>query len=567
NLSSDVLNLVTAAAPAAQAGLQQAQDDLQAAQTALDNAELDLNNASAQLTADLAAAQQKVLDAAADVQTALQELNTVIAQIDTLNNAYQGLLSDAQIAVNNAQKAVNDAYNLAIYYNNKIISLYNWYQKLSAYNKLKYAVYYSSKRAQYIALRTAAWATHTIAKATLAAAQLALDVLNSELADLLNPFEISRIVLQTAYNTADGILTTAQQELAAIEASIVADLTLKPLYEALDLARATLTTAQNLVAELSGIIAMAEYLASQGAEAAFNLETANLTIDLATLISSSSVDIDARVTFLGQQGQITLSLDLANPVNSFHQVVTDLQTGKLFLSNNDVTPPTVIANQPAEWSRNQTLIQLIAEDNQTGTGIASISYSATGAQTIAKVTIAGKETFALINVEGLTSLSFYATDISGNVSETTTISISIDNIGPEISVTPSGINAGVYEVTINARDLLGSGIDYIAVSASGAEHITESIELADEVIINLAVEGTTILTITAVDVAGNTTTMTHDVIVPKLFTDNGDPITASSAVPAEDTSGSGGSFGLLWMLLASMMFSLRRVQMHTKLHQ
>ena len=549
DISSQVLDLVVSAASLAQDQLQQAEDDLDAAQLVVDNLEIEIENASAQLIADLEAAQQAVIDATAEAQIALNELNTVIAEIEALNNYYYALLNDAQQAVNDAQSAVNSARSLVTYYQNKIKSLDNWYNGLSAYNKAWYLIYYTAERSKLVALRTTAIATRSAAQLVLDAAQLALDVLNSELADLLNPFELARNTLQTAYDVADGILTTAQEELEQIEANIIADTIVQPLFDALNLAQDALTLARELVDRLSGTIAMAEYFASEGAEGAFTVLTANVTADLTTLMVSSSMEIEARVIFLGQRGQIKLVFNPADPVNSFQQAVTALQTGNMLLSNSDVTPPHVTANQPAEWTSNQTLIQLVADDNIGGTGIASITYSGTGAQLISEVTVAGKEAFALINTEGLTSLSFFATDISGNVSQTTTISVSIDNSGPQISVTPSGINEGVYEVVINVTDLLGSGIEYIAVSASGAEYFSESNSPTDETIIGLTKEGITILAITAVDVAGNSTTITHEVSVPDL------------SKPANaNAGGGGGSLSLLWMLMVTVALGLRRVR-------
>ena len=562
SISGQVLNLVADAASLAQGLIGQAEEDLETAQTQLANAEAALNAANTELTSQLETLQQNVLDAAAKAQTALQELNVVIAKIDELNAFYQSLLSDAQGVVNSAQSAVNSAQGVVNYYNNQINSLYNWYNGLSTYNKVKYAAYYTSKRTQYFSLRTAANVVLATAQTALSAAQIALDLLNSELADLLNPFEISRGLLQTAYNIADQALTIAQQELAQLEADIIADTALLPLYTAIDLAQSALTLAQKATKTLNATIAMAEYFATEGAESAFSVLSANVTADLDTLNSSSSFEVDARVTYLGQVGQVRFMFDPADLLKSLSQLVSELQAGNMSLANNDVIPPIVIASQPAEWASEQTLINLIAKDNNGGTGIASITFSATGAQVLSEETVAGKEAFVLINTEGLTSLSFYATDISGNVSETTTISVSIDNSGPQISVTPSGINEGVYEVVINVEDLLGSGIEYITVSGIGAEYIGETISLANETIVSLTVEGFTTLTITAVDVTGNSTTLTHEVTVPRLFTDNGAPI--NSSADTVDSSSGGGALGLIWLLLITMMVCLRRSQLLNK---
>ncbi|MDH5425669.1 MAG: hypothetical protein OEY29_11800 [Gammaproteobacteria bacterium] len=558
DISSQVLDLVILAAPLAQQGLAEAEDALLAAQSALASAEQELNAASAQLTADLEAAQQTLLDKMTDVQTALQELNGVITQINALNAYYQGLISAAQNQVNSAQDSYNDANNLVNYYNQQISNLDAWYNNLSLYNKAKQLAYYTARRTQLLGYRAAAISARTAIQVTLSAAQLALNALNSELANLLNPLNTLKLALQLSYNTANDALTIARQALADIEASILADTVLSPLYDALDLARAGLTGAQELVNGLSGVIAMSEYFATQGADAAFTVHTANVTAGLSTLMNNSSFEIDARVTFMGQQGNMRLMFAPLDPVNSMYQAVSSLQKGTLILASNDVIAPTVVAEQPAEWIAEQTLIQLTASDNTNGSGVASITYSASGAQLISEVTMAGKDAFVLINTEGATTLSFYATDISGNVSEVTTLSINIDNSGPQVSVTPSGINLGVYGVVISAQDLLGSGIKYIAVSASGAEFFAESISHTDEIVISLTREGITTLNITVMDEAGNTTTMAYDVTVPRLIDENGMPVSDPVPVHTVDSNSSGGgSLTSLWMLLLTLTLSIR----------
>ena len=562
-ISGQVLDLLITASSSAQSRLATAESDLIFAQSAVSNAEQALDTASAQLSADLAAAQQLVIDKLADAQTALNRLNDVIATIEELNNLYDGLLNSAQITLNNAQDKLDDASALVTYYNNKITALDNWYNGLSLYNKGVKLVYYTAKRAEYVALRAAAIIAKTAAQVALDTAQVALNVLNSELADLLNPLSVSKAALQLTYNTANIALTQAQASLAAIEADIAADIILAPLYVTLNIANGGLVIAQAAVNELSSLISMATYFASEGAESAFSVLGANTTVALnPQMLLSSTLEIDARITYLGQQGQIHLMFDPADPVNSFIQAMTSLQSGSLVLSKSDTTAPSVSATQPAEWVSDQTLILLSAKDETGGTGVASITYNVTTDQVVTNVTVAGSAAYVLIDTEGLSSLNFFATDIAGNTSETSSININIDHSGPQISVTDSGINQSVYEVVINATDLLGSGIDYISISATGAEPFSERIELTDEVVIALTQDGMTTLLITAVDVAGNITTLTRDVTVPDLFVNDGDGITNNDGNPTSGgtsnaNSSSGAALGPLWLLLAGLMICLR----------
>ena len=226
---------------------------------------------------------------------------------------------------------------------------------------------------------------------------------------------------------------------------------------------------------------------------------------------------------------------------------------------------------------NKSLVQLIASDNFGGSGIASITYSATGAQSIPTTTIAGDKAFALIETEGVTKLTYFATDVMGNVSANTMVATNIDNSGPQISVSHTGVVDDSYEVIIEATDLLGSGIAYLAVSARGVESFTENIETKSSVIVELTEEGLTTLTITAVDIAGNSTVLLHDVDVPDLSIVSEPVVTPEpEQEPVDDTKqpavddtrqvsegGSSGTTGLPFLLLIVLIVLLRKP--HNKL--
>ena len=76
-------------------------------------------------------------------------------------------------------------------------------------------------------------------------------------------------------------------------------------------------------------------------------------------------------------------------------------------------------------------VALSATDDPTGSGVASITYSATGAQPIASTTVSGDSTSVSITTEGITTLSYFATDVDGNTSAVGTLTIRIDKKHPE----------------------------------------------------------------------------------------------------------------------------------------
>ena len=303
------------------------------------------------------------------------------------------------------------------------------------------------------------------------------------------------------------------------------------------------------------------------------INSVSFTADLQTMIIGSNVTVSSHMSFMGQSGQISLSLNLGNPADSFLSLANDLLFANVQL-NTDNTPPIVISESPTEWHADDTLIKLTATDNA---GVASITYKVTPEIHIPELsfpqlTVPGADVYVLIDQEGSYLVTVYATDTSGNVSPTKTISVNIDNQGPQIEVTNNGIQLDEYEILINATDLAGSGIAYLAVSASGAEVLSEKSVESDSTVISLSVPGVTTLSITAVDIAGNTTTITHDVTVPEIPFDpvtgepvivdpvTGEPVSGNPS-DTEDPSEGGGTLGLLWMLFTLMAIYFRTLSL------
>jgi hypothetical protein len=187
-----------------------------------------------------------------------------------------------------------------------------------------------------------------------------------------------------------------------------------------------------------------------------------------------------------------------------------------FLLTLDAVPPTTTAAlapapNAAGWNHSNITVTLSAADNTGGSGVRSISYYATGAQTIGSaaspVTVTASagtsgsfSTPVDLDTEGLTDLSFFATDNAGNVEGVQSVSVRLDRTAPTVSFgTPSpapnewGWNNTDVTVPFTPGDNL-SGID----SCSPA---TSPLVLTGE---GAAVAGP----VTVTDKAGNSATLT-----------------------------------------------------------
>lgn len=105
----------------------------------------------------------------------------------------------------------------------------------------------------------------------------------------------------------------------------------------------------------------------------------------------------------------------------------------------DSTAPVTLATPSIPiaaggWYKASVTLSLSASDHIGGSGVREITYSATGATTIASTTIAGSSTSILFGRPGETLLSVSARDEAGNVEATQNISIRIDKLNPSATV-------------------------------------------------------------------------------------------------------------------------------------
>jgi hypothetical protein len=113
--------------------------------------------------------------------------------------------------------------------------------------------------------------------------------------------------------------------------------------------------------------------------------------------------------------------------------------------DEDIPPTTTIALSPllnaAGWSYRNVTVSLAAVDNDGGSGIASITYSASGAHPIAQKIVPGDTTSFLIWKQGETTVTFHATDNAGNVESAQILVVKLDKSAPVCDVPTTSFTA------------------------------------------------------------------------------------------------------------------------------
>jgi hypothetical protein len=105
----------------------------------------------------------------------------------------------------------------------------------------------------------------------------------------------------------------------------------------------------------------------------------------------------------------------------------------------DTTKPSTSATRSVQsnaagWNKENVTVTLKATDNQGGSGVEKIAYSASGAQSVAQTDAPGDSVEVAFAQEGTTTLTYYATDKAGNVEDQKTLSVKIDKMAPTGSV-------------------------------------------------------------------------------------------------------------------------------------
>jgi hypothetical protein len=149
----------------------------------------------------------------------------------------------------------------------------------------------------------------------------------------------------------------------------------------------------------------------------------------------------------------------------------------------DATPPTTTATQSppptaSGWTNVPVTVTLNASD--TGTGVKSITYSLSGAQT-GGATVTGATVSFTVSNEGVTTVTYQATDNAGNVETAKTLNVNIDKTPPTTTITGPLIGltsgsatgtatdnlSGVASITVTFQGLFGGTITRTATAANG----------------------------------------------------------------------------------------------------
>lgn len=185
----------------------------------------------------------------------------------------------------------------------------------------------------------------------------------------------------------------------------------------------------------------------------------------------------------------------------------------VFALSTDVTPPATVASlvpppTPFGWNDSAVTVMLTASD-PGGTGVASITYAATGAQIIAPTSVPGASASFVVSSPGITTVTFHATDAAGNVEADKTVVVRIDEQAPTIAVIQPAATSYPHSATLTldyqVADAGGSGLDVVTVLLDGSPTLAghglasgQSIDLLTEISL-----GAHVFSISATDRAGN----------------------------------------------------------------
>lgn len=219
----------------------------------------------------------------------------------------------------------------------------------------------------------------------------------------------------------------------------------------------------------------------------------------------------------------TLGINANDPLTA---TATDAEGNTSEFMPLDTTPPTTppavnfllsqAANE-AGWHNGNVTITLNAVAPEGSSGVQKLTYTATGAQVIGSTQVSGDSAQLALNIEGETTVSFFATDNSGNSGEPQALTIKLDKTKPTIQTSRTAANSQGWnntnvEATYTASDGGGSGL---ASPATGSHTFT--------------VEGTNQShTFTVTDMAGNSETAT----VGNVNIDKTAPAISTTRTPA-----------------------------------
>ncbi len=145
-----------------------------------------------------------------------------------------------------------------------------------------------------------------------------------------------------------------------------------------------------------------------------------------------------------------------------------------------VAPASMASLSPppnaAAWNNTDVMVALNAMDEAGGSGVKQITFSASGAQTIPSTTVSGASTSITINTEGVTTISFFATDNAGNSEVAKTIIVKLDKTPPTItgSRTPLPNANGWNNTDVTVSFACTDGLSGLSAGSPPADTVVSS---------------------------------------------------------------------------------------------
>lgn len=190
--------------------------------------------------------------------------------------------------------------------------------------------------------------------------------------------------------------------------------------------------------------------------------------------------------------------DLACGPHDIVATVTDYAgnstTEDTVYNKGDCEPPVTTDDAPAGWQNTDVTVTLACTDNVSG--CATTTYEVNGGATQTGNTV-------LLTDEGVHTITYRSTDVAGNVEADNTATVMIDKTPPavttsgDVTVEATGPSGAVATFTSSATDIVDGAVATTCVPPSGSTFPL----------------GSTLVTCSATDAAGNTGTATLTVTV------------------------------------------------------
>jgi N-acetylneuraminic acid mutarotase len=218
----------------------------------------------------------------------------------------------------------------------------------------------------------------------------------------------------------------------------------------------------------------------------------------------------------------------------------------------DTTPPATTATpspaaNAAGWNKTNVTVALNAIDEAGGSGVQSIAYSLSGAQS-GSFTTAGNSAFVSIFNEGTTTINYHAVDHGGNIEGAHALTVKVDKAAPFLSVP--------FNISTQASSSAGAVVTFSVSGSDGLSGLAGPATISPLGTGAIFPIGTTRETVSATDLAGNTAIGTFDVVVNParpiinviggMFTADGNPHPATAIAKDSADNPVAGTFSIAY---------------------